>query len=166
MAINPLNFINKEGLKEDLYSRNWSVYGQWLGIFSILLSLIFGIANIFHFSTVIVFSILAIVQGLVILFVEVPFLLKICPMSENFTTFIQKFNNNWPRVAFYAIMAVIQWLSLLTMATSLLVLAVVFTLCAIFYAIAALKHQKFQNASNVVNTDVTTYPAETFREIL
>ena len=73
-----------------------------IGLLCVILCLALGIANIFHANLVIIFSIICIVQGLIILLVEVPFLLKICPLTETFTDFIRKFNKNWPRAGFYA----------------------------------------------------------------
>lgn len=86
-------------------------------------------------------------QGLVILLVEVPFLLRICPLTETFTTFIRRFNKNWPRAGFYGVMAVIQYLSLIPMVTSLLACAILFTIVAMCYALAALKNQEFTTSS-------------------
>jgi hypothetical protein len=74
-----------------------------IGLLCVILCLALGIANIFHANLVIIFSIICIVQGLVIILVEVPFLLKICPLTETFTDFIRKFNKNWPRAGFYAL---------------------------------------------------------------
>lgn len=91
----------------------------------------------------IVFSIICIVQGLVVLFVEVPFLLRICPLTDTFTNFIKNFDENWPRCGFYLLMSVIQWLSLLTQATSLIVIAVLFAISSGCYALAAIKKQEY-----------------------
>lgn len=81
------------------------------------------------------------------LFVEIPFLLKICPLTETFTNFIRKFDDNWPRCGFYLLMSVIQFLSLLLMATSLLVVASFFLLSSACYLFAALKHQEYIKSS-------------------
>jgi hypothetical protein len=40
-------------------------------------------------------------QGLVIVFVEIPFLLRICPVTDRFTSFVRVFNQNLPRAGFY-----------------------------------------------------------------
>ncbi|CCH43066.1 Golgi apparatus membrane protein [Wickerhamomyces ciferrii] len=131
MALKITQFINYQGLKEDFYSKNFSV------------------------------------QGLVLIFVEIPFLLKICPLSENFNTFIKKFNQNWPRAGFYLGMSVIQFLSLIPQVTSLLVPAIFLLFSAIFYAFAAFKHQQFQNSSAVISTSSDNFPTDAVvREIL
>jgi uncharacterized protein involved in cysteine biosynthesis len=85
------------------------------------------------------------VSGLILIFIEVPFLLRICPTSSTFDAFIRRFTTNWMRAAMYAIMSVIQWLSLLpgSGASSLIVAAVFLLIAAIFYALAGLKSQDF-----------------------
>lgn len=84
---------------------------------------------------------------MIVLFVEIPFLLKICPLTDTFTNFIKNFDENWPRCGFYLLMSVIQWLSLLVQATSLLVIAVFFLLASSCYALAAIKHQEYIKSS-------------------
>ncbi|QWW21430.1 hypothetical protein CA7LBN_000176 [Candidozyma auris] len=135
------------GFSADFKKKNFSLYGQWLGILNIFLCLALGIANIFHFNLVIIFSIICIVQGLVVVFVEIPFLLKICPLTDTFTNFVRNFDENWPRCGFYLLMAAIQYLSLVISATSLLVVAIVFTLASACYLFAALKHQEYLKTS-------------------
>lgn len=135
------------GLSTDFKKKNFSLYGQWISLFTIILCLALGIANIFHFNLVIIFAIIAIVQGLLVLFVEVPFLLRICPLTDTFTNFIRNFDDNWPRCGFYLLMSVIQWLSLVLMATSLIVIAVFFLLSSCCYLLAAVKHQEYIKSS-------------------
>lgn len=135
------------GFSNDFKKKNFSLYGQWIGFLCIILCLALGIANLFHVSLVIIFSIICIVQSLIVLFVEIPFLLKICPLTDTFTNFIKNFDENWPRCGFYLLMSVIQWLSLLVQATSLLVIAVFFLLASSCYALAAIKHQEYIKSS-------------------
>lgn len=47
------------------------------------------------------------------------------------------------RAAIYATMSVVQWLSLIRYATSLIAAAVVLLIAAAFYALAGLKKQEF-----------------------
>lgn len=82
-------------------------------------------------------------SGLVLIFVEIPLLLRICPTSSTFDNFIRRFTTNAMRAAIYATMSLVQWLSLIKDATSLIAAAVVLLLAAICYAIAALKKQTF-----------------------
>lgn len=135
------------GLSADFKKKNFSLYGQWIGIFTIFLCLALGVANIFHASLVIIFSIICIVQGFVVIFVEIPFLLKICPLTDTFTNFIKHFDDNLARCGFYLLNAVIQWLSLTLQVTSLIVVAVFFTLSSGCYFLAYMKNQSFEKTS-------------------
>ncbi|KAF4212878.1 hypothetical protein CNMCM8980_010422 [Aspergillus fumigatiaffinis] len=133
-------------LAEEFRSRNFSIYGQWTGVLCIILCIALGIANIFSLAVLrIIFSVLCLVSGLILIFIEVPFLLRICPTSSKFDAFIRRFTTNWMRAAMYAIMSVIQWLSLLpgSGASSLIVAAVFLLIASIFYALAGLKSQEF-----------------------
>lgn len=141
------------GFSKDFQKKNFSLYGQWISLFTIILCLALGIANIFHFNLVIVFSVIAIVQGLLVLFVEVPFLLRICPLTDTFTNFVRNFDENWPRCGFYLLMSVIQWLSLLLMVTSLIVIAIFFLISSLCYMLAAVKHQAYIKTSFDIKGD-------------
>jgi len=79
----------------------------------------------------------------VILFIEVPLLLRICPTSPKFDTFIRKITTNYMRAAAYLAMAVIQWLTLIDRATSLIAAAVFLTATAVCYLLAGIKGQAF-----------------------
>ncbi|RLV89702.1 Golgi apparatus membrane protein TVP18 [Spathaspora sp. JA1] len=135
------------GLSKDFQKKNFSLYGQWNSIFTIFLCLALGVANIFHFNLVIIFSIICLVQGLIVVFVEMPFLLKICPLTDTFVNFVKRFDDNLPRCGFYLLNAVIQWLSLTLQATSLIVVAVFFTVSSACYALAYFMHQEFMKSS-------------------
>jgi hypothetical protein len=41
------------------------------------------------------------VTGVVLIFVEIPLLMRICPTSEKFDTLVRRFNENWPRAGMY-----------------------------------------------------------------
>ncbi|QLQ78213.1 hypothetical protein HG537_0A04600 [Torulaspora globosa] len=167
MALSIKQFINVAGIVKDLKSFNFSLYGQWFGYINIFLCIALGIANLFHVSAVIAFGIVAIIQGLIILFVEIPFLLKICPLSDNFIEFIKRFETNSSRTIFYIIMAVIQWCSIAVQATSLIVVAVGLTISAVSYGIALGKHQEFQNTHILKNPTDDDFPHEAVvREML
>lgn len=85
------------------------------------------------------------VSGLVLVFIEIPLLLRICPTSAKFDAFIRRFTTNYMRAAIYGIMSLIQWLSLIVArsGSSLIAAAVVLLIAAAFYALAGLKHQQF-----------------------
>lgn len=143
------------------------MYGQWFGYINILLCLGLGIANLFHINGVVFFGIVSIVQGLVILFVEIPFLLRICPLSDNFIQFIKRFETNGKRAVFYAGMAAVQWCSIALMVTSLIVVAVGLTISAASYSVAFFKHQQFQGTSVIKNPADEDFPHEAVvREML
>lgn len=84
-------------------------------------------------------------SGLVLIFVEIPLLLRVCPTSATFDAFIRRFTTNYMRAAIYGVMSLIQWLSLIIPphGTSLIAAAVVLMLTAICFAIAGLKGQGF-----------------------
>lgn len=127
-----------------------------------------GIANLFHVNAVIAFGIVSIVQSIIILFVEIPFLLKICPLSDNFISFIKNFETNGYRCFFYLIMSIIQWCSLALKVTSLIVVAICLDVSALFYSIAFFKKQEFQHKTNIIkNPTDDDFPHEAVvREML
>ncbi|KAJ5158497.1 TVP18/Calcium channel flower [Penicillium coprophilum] len=131
-------------LAEELRSRNFSIYGQWTGVLCIILCLALGIANIFSFNVVlIIISIISIASAFVILFIEVPFLLRICPTSSKFDAFIRRFTTNWMRALIYAVLGGVQLISLAERASSLIAGAVFLLIAAVFYSLAALTKQEF-----------------------
>jgi len=136
-------------LAEELRSRNFSIYGQWTGVICVILCFALGIANIFHLHWVILFSILCLVSSFVILFIEIPLLLRICPTSAAFDNFIRRFETNYMRAAIYLAMSIIQWLSIIASVTSLIAAAVVLLIAAIFYALAGVKGQAFVNSKTL-----------------
>ncbi|KAK4454134.1 Golgi apparatus membrane protein TVP18 [Podospora aff. communis PSN243] len=131
-------------LKEEFATRNFSIYGQWLGILGMILCFALGIANIFTFNIfIIIFAIIAIVSALVILFIEVPLLLRICPTSSGFDAAIRRVSTNYMRAGAYGVMATVQWLSIIPRATSLIAAAVILSLTGICYLLAGIKGQAF-----------------------
>ncbi|KAL9112160.1 MAG: hypothetical protein Q9227_003537 [Pyrenula ochraceoflavens] len=130
-------------IAEEFRSRNFSIYGQWTGVLCIFLCFALGIANIFHLGFLIFFSIVCLVSAFIIIFIEVPLLLRICPTSAKFDNFIRRFTTNYMRAAIYGIMSLIQWLSILAGTSSLIAAAVVLLLAGLFYALAGLKNQEF-----------------------
>ncbi len=85
------------------------------------------------------------VSGLILIFIEIPLLLRICPTSPKFDAFIRRFTTNYMRAAIYGVMSLVQWLSLIAdhSGSSLLAAAVVLMIAGAFYALAGLKHQQF-----------------------
>ncbi|KAL1897791.1 Golgi apparatus membrane protein tvp18 [Ceratocystis pirilliformis] len=131
-------------LKDELMTRNFSIYGQWFGILSMIICFAVGLANIFTFKPVIIiFCAFAIASSFVILFIEVPLLLRICPTSSSFDSYIRKISTNWMRAAAYGVMGLLQWLSIVGGAGSLVAAAVFLTITALCYVLAAAKNQDF-----------------------
>ncbi|KAI1256318.1 Golgi apparatus membrane protein tvp18 [Eutypa lata] len=132
-------------LKEEFATRNFSIYGQWLGILSMILCFALGIANFFNLikPIIILFGIIALVSSFIILFIEVPLLLRICPTSASFDAAIRRVSTNYMRAGAYGVMALIQWLSITVSATSLIAAAVVLTFTALCYLAAGVKGQAF-----------------------
>jgi len=130
-------------IAEELRSRNFSIYGQWTGVLCIILCFALGIANIFHFNLIIIFSVICLVSAFVIVFIEIPLLLRICPTSSTFDAFIRRFTTNYMRAGVYLAMSVVQWLSIIVEPTSLIAAAVLLLIAAICYALAGLKGQGF-----------------------
>lgn len=142
-----------------------------LGILSMVLCFALGIANIFTIHPlIIIFSIICLYVSLptpslspayhstqqptntffppsvfsfIILFIEVPLLLRICPTSSSFDAAIRRVSTNYMRAGAYAVMAVVQWLSLIVYATSLIAAAVFLSITAVCYLLAAVKKQAF-----------------------
>ncbi|KAJ2897922.1 hypothetical protein MKZ38_004297 [Zalerion maritima] len=134
-----------QGIKEEFATRNFSIYAQWLGILSMILCFALGISNIVTslldpFNLIL--AIFSLCFSFVILFIEVPFLLRICPTSTSFDNFIRKITTNFMRAASYIIMAVVLWLAIITK-SGLIAAAVFLTFTALCYLIAALKGQSF-----------------------
>ncbi|KAI1132916.1 hypothetical protein F5Y10DRAFT_171927 [Nemania abortiva] len=133
-------------IRDEFATRNFSIYGQWLGILSMILCFALGIANffnLFHHILLVIFAIICLVSSFVILFVEVPLLLRICPTSSTFDAAIRRISSNYMRAAAYGTMALVQYLSIIITPSSLIAAAVVLTLTAICYALAGLKGQAF-----------------------
>ncbi|TQS38885.1 hypothetical protein Golomagni_00601 [Golovinomyces magnicellulatus] len=82
-------------------------------------------------------------SSFVIIFVEIPLLMKICPTSSRFDEFMRQFSTNYMRAAIYLSMGLIQWLSLIGEPSSLLAAAILLTLAGAFYTLAGIKGQGF-----------------------
>ena len=89
------------------------------------------------------------VSGFIILFIEVPLLLRICPISGAFDNFIRRFETNYMRAGIYGVMSIIQWLSLIRYATSLIAVAVVLLFASAFYLLAGIRGQAFVNSKTL-----------------
>ncbi|ROW03308.1 hypothetical protein VSDG_01352 [Cytospora chrysosperma] len=130
-------------LMDEFATRNFSSHCRF-GVLSMILGFALGIANIFTFAPLIImFSVFLLVSAFIIVFIEIPLLLRICPTSSTFDSYIRKISTNYMRAAAYGVMALIQWLSIITRPTSLIAAAIVLTFTALCYLAAAVKGQAF-----------------------
>jgi len=137
-------------IQEEFRSRNFSIYGQWTGVLCIILCFALGIANIFHLHWVILFSVICLLCSFILIFVEIPLLLRICPTSPQFDAFIRRFETNYMRAGIYLVMSIIQWLSIIVAkGTSLIAAAVFLLIAAVFYALAGFKGQEFTGSKTL-----------------
>ena len=83
------------------------------------------------------------ISAFLLIFIEIPLLLRICPTSAKFDAIIRQVTTNYMRAAVYGVMSLVQWLSLVVRASSLIAAAIVLLAAAAFYALAGLKHQDF-----------------------
>ncbi|OZJ01581.1 hypothetical protein BZG36_05400 [Bifiguratus adelaidae] len=149
----PLLFLTLTtmGVFDEFTSLNFSLYGQWAGVISIVLLIVMGVLTITHN---IIFSIVGWVLAFILVFVEVPFLMKCCPTSPKFDTFITRFENAWLRAILYLVFAVVMFLSNL-MGAGLEILSAVFLLiAAICYFIAAIRGQPHASSRILGGTGV------------
>ncbi|GJN73538.1 golgi apparatus membrane protein tvp18 [Purpureocillium lilacinum] len=131
-------------LKEEFQTRNFSIYGQWLGILSMIICLATGISTIFTFHIgLIIFCAFAIAFAFLILFIEVPLLLRICPTSAKFDEFVRKISTNYMRAAAYGIMCAVMFVSIALGRSALIAAGVFLALTAICYLLAGIKGQAF-----------------------
>ncbi|KFY39800.1 hypothetical protein V494_03837 [Pseudogymnoascus sp. VKM F-4513 (FW-928)] len=119
------------------------------GVVCIFLCFALGIANMFHLSIVILFSALCLVSSFIIIFVEIPLLMRICPTSSTFDSFMQRFTTNYMRALIYFAMAAIQWISIVAGVTSLIAAAVLLTITSALYALAGVKGQAFTGSKTL-----------------
>ena len=83
------------------------------------------------------------VSGFLIIFIEIPLLLRICPTSEKFDTLIRRVSTNYMRAAAYGVMSAIQFISIWPMRSTLIAAAVFLLLTALCYLLAAIRGQAF-----------------------
>jgi hypothetical protein len=89
------------------------------------------------------------VSGLLLIFVEIPLLLRICPTSPKFDEFMRRFSTNYMRAAIYGVMSLVQWLSLIVGVSSLIAAAVMLLIAAAFYTIAGVRGHDFAGSKTL-----------------
>ncbi|KAI8142311.1 hypothetical protein BJV82DRAFT_517024 [Fennellomyces sp. T-0311] len=130
------------GVFNEFTSLNFSLYAQWLGIASIILLIALGIVG---FMSHIVFSIVGWVIALILLFVEIPLCLRLCPTSPK-------------------LFAVVMFLSNILNTGPLIAAAVTLLLAAICYGIAAVKGQAFASSRLLGGSGVDNVKLNALRE--
>ncbi|EIE89440.1 hypothetical protein RO3G_14151 [Rhizopus delemar RA 99-880] len=120
------------GVFDEIKSKNFSLYGQWLGIVSIILLIALGIVG---FMQHVVFSIVGWVIAFILVGIEVPLCLKLCPTSPK-------------------LFAVVMFLSNLLNVGPLIATGVSLLLAAICYGIAAFSGQAFASSRMFGGTGV------------
>ncbi|KAF8931121.1 Golgi apparatus membrane protein tvp18 [Dissophora ornata] len=122
-------------IADEFRSGNFSLYGQWCGLISIVTLIIFSIIS---FS--IGWSIIAWIIAFLLVFIEVPLCMKCCPTSQKF--FFTKFHNSWFRTGAYLVFCILMWIAVgAGHRTIQCVSAILLTLAAISYGIAAARGQ-------------------------
>ncbi|KAI8640152.1 hypothetical protein BD408DRAFT_420202 [Parasitella parasitica] len=139
------------GCFDEARSMNFSLYGQWLGIISIILLIALGIVG---FLSHVAFSIVGWVIAFILVMIEVPLCIKFCPTSPRFDSFLAYFENCWLRAGIYLAFAVIMFLSNLLNVGPLIACGVLLLLAAICYGFAAFKGQAFASTKVLGGTGV------------
>lgn len=123
------------GLVDDFRSGNFTVYGQWTAILTIVLLIIIGIAC--FISTLIPFSILSFGFAGVMLLLEVPILTSCCPCAGPRTeSFVKFFSNPIFKTCLYAVFAALIWVSLLVATSTMIISALALTTTCGLYGVA------------------------------
>jgi hypothetical protein len=132
----------KGWISDDFKSRNFSIYGQWIGILGMILCLATGISNLFVFA-VLGWAIAAIIIGVCILFLEAPILFKCIRAPEWFEKGVGMINGNWQRALAYIAACVPMFASAAFKATSLIATGIILLFAGICFIFAALKGQEY-----------------------
>ncbi|KAI8988951.1 putative clathrin-coated vesicle protein [Pilobolus umbonatus] len=135
----------------EITSMNFSLYGQWMGLVSVVLLIVLGIVG---FLGHVVFSIVGWVIALLVAFVEIPFCTRLCPTSPKFDSFLSYFENSWFRAIMYIVFAVVMFLSNLLGASSLIACGVTLLLSGLCYMAAAAMGQSFASSKFLGGTGV------------
>ncbi|GBB91997.1 hypothetical protein RclHR1_01950009 [Rhizophagus clarus] len=138
------------GFVEELKSKNFSIYAQWAGILSIpFLFIAGGLA----FISFVIFAVIAWILAFILVFIEIPFCLKICPTSPNFDAFIRIFENNLFRTVGYVVFAVVTF-AFVSKSVFYVLPGLSLAIAGICYGIAALKHQSHASSKLTGGTGV------------
>jgi len=132
------------GFIEEFKSRNFTIYAQWAGILSIPLLLIVGGLSFIDSA---ICSIIAWVLAFILIFVEIPFCMKICPTSPKFDAFIKIFENNYIRTVGYLLFSIVIFVFVKKSSAFYVLPGLSLIITGICYGIAALKHQNHASSA-------------------
>ncbi|CCJ28968.1 unnamed protein product, partial [Pneumocystis jirovecii] len=127
------------GFVDEIKAWNFSL---GLSLLFYIVDFVLGFVNLFHIGSIVVFSVLSLVMGFILMFVEIPFLTRICPTSQKL-------------YGVYIIFSTILFLSGIIKLTSLIVAGFFMTIACLCYVIAALKGQTFTNSSLLGGPGIT-----------
>ncbi|KAJ1929126.1 Golgi apparatus membrane protein tvp18 [Tieghemiomyces parasiticus] len=122
-------------------------------LIAMILLIVLGAVTIFSH---VVFSVLSIVIGVMIIPLEIPLCLKVCPTSPRFDAFIRIFDNAWFRFGIYLAFAAIMWASLADNGGVLVIGAVFLTFACACYLVAAIRRQDRFTSSMTGGTGIST----------
>ncbi|KAJ1968263.1 Golgi apparatus membrane protein tvp18 [Dispira parvispora] len=143
------------GFKEEFLAGKFTVYAQWSALIAMILLIVLGAVTFF---THVIFSALAIAIGVLIIPLEIPIFLKICPTTPGFDKFVKVFDNAWLRFAAYLIFSGVIWASLTLNGGVLVVGAAFLTVTCLCYFVAALRKQERFTSAITGGTGVSTSP--------
>ncbi|KAH8552654.1 hypothetical protein BGW37DRAFT_489763 [Umbelopsis sp. PMI_123] len=138
-------------IADEFASRNFSLYGQWLGLASLITLIVIGVFTVVGNP---IFAIIGWVFAFILFFVEVPLCMKFCPTSPRFDAFAARFENSYLRALLYLVMAVVMFLSATISATLLLLSACFLLFAGLSYGFAALKGQPHASSTMLGGTGV------------
>ncbi|KAF9105458.1 Golgi apparatus membrane protein tvp18 [Mortierella sp. AM989] len=139
-------------LLDEFRAGNFSLYGQWCGLISIVTLIVFGIIP-FHVA----WSIVGWVIAFLLIFIEIPLCMKCCPTSQKFDTFLSNFKDSYFRTGAYLIFAIVMWIAVGAGNRTIHVIsAILLTLGTVSYCIAALRGQSPASSAITGGTGVAS----------
>jgi hypothetical protein len=138
----------KGWVSDDFKSRNFSIYGQWIGILGMILCFATGISNLFTIK-VLPWAIVAIIVGVVILFMEVKWLFKCFKTPETFENVVRKINGNYQRFGAYLIASAPMFASAAFKASSLIATGIILLFAALCFLAAGVMNQDYTGSKTL-----------------
>ncbi|KAG0221021.1 golgi apparatus membrane protein-like protein TVP18 [Mortierella sp. GBAus27b] len=139
-------------IADEFRSGNFSLYGQWCGLLSIVCLIVFGIIN---FS--LGWSLMGWIIAFLLIFVEIPLCMKCCPTSQKFDNFMTTFQNSYVRAGGYLVFCILLWVAVGAGHKGVQVVSAIFlTLAALCYGLAAFRGQTPTSSAVTGGTGVTS----------